>query len=364
MACEESGTAAVQAAIAAITGQTTAEVNDAFHGTRRGQRDKTAATWEDVRALTNHIKTRLGLAPALDLAQATDLGDALDALAGDNVTMTRGDLEAWGQVLRHTPEHVPTIERERVVIPPLPEHQTQMWHTLLDFEKLGHPWVLVGGQMTMLHCLEHGITSVRPTDDGDVVVGVWTRRDALTTATRFLRERGFSEVKTSDGYGYRYQRDEDTVIDLLLPEGLSRQHQYPATASGRPGFSADGGNQALARAQRVPVTIDGITGHVRRPAILGAIVAKAHAWRADSRDNARHAQDIATLALIGLSDPRSVLQDARPADRKIVRGFLRDKTPDHPCFRAAGDEREAVFNLLNRLATPKPPSGSPSAHPR
>lgn len=146
--------------------------------------------------------------------------------------------------------------------------------------------------MTMLHCLENGIAPTRPTDDGDVVVGVWTRRDALTATSRFLRSCGFAEDKTSDGYGYRYRRDEDTVIDVLLPEGLERQHAFPRTTSGRPGFSMEGGRQALARAERVPIIIDDATGQVRRPNLLGSLVVKAHAYVTDSRDVDRHAEDL------------------------------------------------------------------------
>jgi hypothetical protein len=349
---ERSGSGEVLAAIAAITGQSLAELEGAFRAARREQSDQSRATPEEMRALIDRIKTRLGLAPAVDPAHAADLGDALAALVETNVTLTNGDVATWERMLRHTPEQVPSIDREPVVFPILPAHQTQMWQTMIDLDNLECPWVLIGGQMTMLHCLEHGVPLTRATDDGDVVVGVWTRRDALAEATRFLRERGFEEVRTSDGYGYRYQRGEKTVIDVMLPEGLHRQREYPATASGRPGFPADGGNQALARAERLPVTVDDITGYVRRPTILGSIVAKAHAWQTDSRDIERHEQDIVKLAQIGLNDPRSVLQAVRPRDRKAVRIFLRDKSPDDPCFRAVGEEREAVFALLTRLATP------------
>lgn len=92
---------------------------------------------------------------------------------------------------------------------PLPSQQTEMWKTLLDLEATqSQPWVLVGGQMTMLHCLENDHPATRAADDGDVVVGVWTRRDALIATSRFLRAREFAEVKTDDGFGYRYKRGE------------------------------------------------------------------------------------------------------------------------------------------------------------
>lgn len=351
---ESGGSAEVAAAIAAITGQSLPDADSTFRETKRQQRpEEQPATEEETRALIDRIKTRLGLAPAVDAQQAAELGDALAALADEPpAAITRGDLAAWDRMLRHTPEHVPTLIRDPVVIPPLPPHQTEMWQTLLGLDLLDQPWVLVGGQMTMLHCLENRVALTRPTDDGDVVVGVWTRRDALRTTSRFLRDHGFEEVATADGYGYRFQREERTAIDVLLPEGLDRQRDYPTTTSGRRGFATEGGNQALARAERVPVTVEGETGYVRRPTLLGSIVAKANAYVADSRDVERHAQDIVTLAEIALRDPRATLQDARPADRKPVRRFLRDKDAAHAFFRAASDP-EATLALLTRLAEPQ-----------
>lgn len=357
MSCHQRrGNVEVLAALAAITGQSDTDMAEEYHEATREYRDMHYASSDEVEQVLRRIKTRLGLAPAVDPDQARDLAATLDALLGDpEVTITRSHLFAWDRLLRHTPEHVPAIDRLPVVLPQLPSHQAEMWKTVLGLESLGHPWVLVGGQMTMLHCLENGIAPTRPTDDGDVVVGVWTRRDALTATSRFLRSCGFAEDKTSDGYGYRYRRDEDTVIDVLLPEGLERQHAFPRTTSGRPGFSMEGGRQALARAERVPIIIDDATGQVRRPNLLGSLVVKAHAYVTDSRDVDRHAEDLVTLGQIGLNDPRAVLQHARPGDRKVLRRFLRRLTPDHRYFQAA-DDPEAVYALLDRLANPQEPA--------
>lgn len=357
MSCHQRrGNAEVLSAIAAITGQTITDVDTAFHESKRESPDKHRASAEDAEALIVRIKTRLGLAPAVDGDQAADLGRALDSLIGDeSVSITRSDLAAWDSLLRHTPEHVPTLDRDPVVIPPLPAHQTEMWKTLLGFEDLGRPWVLVGGQMTMLHCLENGVTRSRPTDDGDIIVGVWTRRDALRETSRFLRNRGFTEEPTSDGYGYRYVRGEKpslTVVDVLLPEGIRGQQDRPKTTTGRPGLTTPGGNQALTRAQRLRVRIDGTTGVVRRPTLLGSMVAKAHAYAVDSRDKERHAQDLVTLAEIALRDPRASLRGSRYGDRKAVRRFLRNTTPQDRFFRAA-DDPETVYAFLRRLGNPQ-----------
>lgn len=208
------------------------------------------------------------------------------------------------------------MEREPLTLSDMPEHQQTMWLTLMDFEESDPPpWVLVGGQMTALHLAEHGHTAHRPTNDGDMVVGVWTRRDALRSTTIYLTSNGFTEHTTTDGYGYRFIRGK-TAIDVMIPEGLNRQKRYPTTGSGRPGLRADGGNQALTRAERLPIRINAQMGYVHRPALLGAIVAKARAWVVDRRDPERHAQDLIVLAEVALRDPRAIISQTRPDDRR------------------------------------------------
>lgn len=293
------------------------------------------------------------MAPAVDEGRARELGQGLDSILGNPaVIITRGDLAAWDTMLRHTAESVPMVQRDPVVLPLMPEHQARMWTTLLDLDELGHPWVLVGGQMTFLHCIENDYPQRRPTDDGDIVVGVWTRRDALSATSEFLRSKDYTEEKTSDGYGYRYTHGGRTAIDVLLPEGLERQDRYPTTVTGRRGLTAPGANQALARAERVPVSLTGRLGYIRRPTLLGAIVAKANAHQVDSRDKSRHAEDLITLADIAASSnsPRAVLGAARPGDRKVVRRFMRNRAVTDRLFEATADP-ELVYNFLARLAT-------------
>lgn len=333
--------------VAAITGQSTETITQAFARAMEVDRANGAATDDEMRHLVDMVGTRLGLAPAVSDDEAIAHRAALAGTIG-RTAMTSSAVNAWSHVLRHTPEHVPEVDRDPVVVPLLPPAQMEMWKTLVLLEQTHQPWVLVGGQMTILHCWENGVAPPRTTDDGDVVVGVWTRRDAFAQTSRLLRNRDFVEVTTPSGYGYRYRRGE-TIIDVLLPEGLERQTTYPLTSSGHPGLSVGGGNQALARAERLPVTVEGSSGHIRRPTLLGSIIVKAHAYVVDSRDPGRHAQDLVTLATIALINPRGVLQPARTNDRKPVRAALRRMTMDHPAWRTSDDAAGAAA-LLSRLA--------------
>jgi hypothetical protein len=108
--------------------------------------------------------------------------------------------------------------------------------------------------VTLLHCLENGVSGARPTDDGDVVLDVWSRRDAVRIIGTWLQDsQGLALLETADGFGYRYARG-DTILALLVPEGLDRQRTQPSTPSRTsPALSIDGGSQALLRVERVPV---------------------------------------------------------------------------------------------------------------
>ena len=107
-----------------------------------------------------------------------------------------------------------------------------MWHALgaLD-ERLASPWCLVGGQLVVLHCLEHGVAPVRATDDGDVAVDVFASRGALSAATSILAGLGYEQVTDRAGYGYRWANGAARV-DVLVPEQANRQRRPALTRRG------------------------------------------------------------------------------------------------------------------------------------
>lgn len=200
------GNAEIRSAIAAITGKSNASVQAAFDAAKETHCDKDPATPTEVQQMVSRVRTRLGLAPAVgrdELQKHFSALDSLDSSKGVHaLELSRGDLRAWDFLLRTSPEKIPTVEREPVRLPPMPAHQSALWTTLIDLDaNESLPWVLVGGQMVALHLVENGVSDYRPTDDGDMVVGVWTRRNALSATARFLLERDFTEMKTTDGYG-------------------------------------------------------------------------------------------------------------------------------------------------------------------
>lgn len=279
--------------------------------------------------------------------------DPLKQLLIDPPSLDAAYVSAWHRLRKELPITIVDVERSPVDLPPMVAAQAAAWHALLDLEEgLNCHWSLIGGQMVTLICAEHGQPVHRVTDDGDVVLGVWLERGALKEATNLLRNRGFEEDSTSDGYGYRYSRGGAT-IDLLLPEEISRQDRIPTTATGRPGIEVPGGNQALVRSERLPVRLAGHEGRVRRPNLLGALVAKAAASVADTRDSDRHREDMAILGQIALTAGafRAMRQESKGKDRRRLRRALAEMPASHPAWRRTA-EPDQVRAALARLSAP------------
>lgn len=336
-------------AISALTGRSRSDITAEFHAECSGG-DRTRADPADVEQVLRSLINRVRNAPALAWDRKAGLQDTLTAMLTDPPDRSNAQVDAWRHLVRHHPQEIRTLDRPPVALPVMDEPQETAWHALMDFDRdLDEPWVLVGGQMTMIHCLEHGVDGYRATDDGDIVLGVWTRRDALSTAARLLLDRGFAVVDTSDGFGYRYARG-TTVMDLLLPEGLERQRNQPKAPGGRPGLPVEGGNQALIRAERLPVRLADRTGHVLRPSLLGALVSKSAALVADSRDPERHRDDIALLGQVAYQSGMRELRDqATPNDRRRLRKALATMPDSHPSWRRIQNPVE-VRDGLTRLS--------------
>ena len=101
--------------------------------------------------------------------------------------------------------------RSRVTLPPLASPVDQLWHVLLDLaETLSAPWTLIGGQMVLLHALEHGRVPPQISQDADVVADVRASQQALTDLVVALTAAGFTAATPStDGLLHRYQRPAD-----------------------------------------------------------------------------------------------------------------------------------------------------------
>ena len=243
----------------------------------------------------------------------------------------------------------PVVDRPPVVVPVPDDTGAAVWEALVALDqRLTSPWCLVGGQMVVLHCLEHGVVPPRATDDGDIVVDVFVERAALTRATSALADLGFTQRTDSGGYGYRWAKG-DAHVDVLVPDRANSQQRPPRTVVGARSVETPAAQQAVARARRVPVDVDGLTGHVPRPDLLGALVVKAAAAVADTRDSERHRQDVAVLCGLAAAAGLPALLGAVTAkDRQRLRKIAPEMPAGHRVWRHAPDARAAAgaFALL------------------
>lgn len=148
-----------------------------------------------------------------------------------------------------------------IVLPPLGDPVDELWEVLLDLsDRLNVPWVLIGGQMVLLHALEHGTAPPQVSQDGDVLANIRATPDALAQVVAELERLGFVSTGMSpEGVAHRHQRpsrqpDRPVTVDVLAPEGVDTRAKLTTTP---PGWTVQvpGGAQALARVERVTVVV-------------------------------------------------------------------------------------------------------------
>ena len=183
-----------------------------------------------------------------------------------------------------------------------------MWETLLDIaERVEDGWTLVGGPMTLLHALEHGIDPPRVSRDLDVIVDIRARPARLPAMLAALDELGFAAVEVSvTEVAHRFARGE-TKVDLLAPDGLGKRADL-RTFGRAATVEIGGGSYALARSERLAVSFAGRAGTVHRPDLAGALLIKAVAAHQDRKPE-RHLSDLTFLS--GLIVDPIALRDAR-----------------------------------------------------
>lgn len=224
---------------------------------------------------------------------------------------------------------------EPIVLPsPLGEPVDELWDVLLDLGQSSLKWTLIGGQMVLLHAIEHGTVPPQISQDGDVVADVRASPEALTTIVRQLEDRGFElEGVNPDGVGHRYVRigrtGKPVKVDVLAPDGLGSRADLTTTRPGRT-VQVPSGTQLLHRTERVSVKHGDRVGDVPRPNLIAAIVGKAAACKL-AGDSARHYRDLALLCSL-VDDPFAAREQLGTGDRKRISGARELLDDAHPAW--------------------------------
>ena len=236
------------------------------------------------------------------------------------------------------------------------------WPNVAELARVLPPerWTLIGGLMTQLHAIHHDIDAVRPTNDIDIVLHIETARGAPNASADALESLGYQLARSIDPrrqVGHRFTRgsahidivggDED-VVDVVVadhpaPRVEERMRQLDLV-------KVPGGTQALKRTMNCRLMIEGdavTTISVPRP--LGAVILKAAAFVADSRDPQRHLFDAAVL-LACVDDPVAERAALAGSDRSRLLVLTRELVDGHRAWARMPIENarrgQAVLRLL------------------
>jgi len=221
----------------------------------------------------------------------------------------------------------PRLDRPPLQLPDLPGYGDEIWGTLLELaEAKSRDWTLIGGQMVLLHALEHDAEPTRLSTDLDILVNARVVAGAVRDFVRTLESLGFSLAGSSpEVIAHRYERGRASV-DVLAPEGLGRRADLTTTPPGRT-IQVPAGTQALARTELLPVEFAGTSGFVPRPSLLGAIICKAAAVSVDDAPNAQRLDLAVLLSLV--IDPAAMARQLTRKDRSRLQGVVGMADPDH-----------------------------------
>ncbi|MEV6954552.1 hypothetical protein [Streptomyces sp. NPDC051183] len=233
---------------------------------------------------------------------------------------------------------------------------SELWTVLLDLsEQVPSAWSLIGGQMVLLHGLEHGRTPPAASADLDVLADVQSDQQSLRRLVAALERLGFvpAGMSPQGNLLHRYHRGEEPgrlVVDLLAPDNLGPRADLTTTPPGRP-LEVPGGRQAAQRTQAVRVQLGPRTGHIRRPSLLGAIVAKAAAVSIKTAPPDRHYRDLAFLLSLP-GNPLELKSQLDKGDRKKLALAAALHDPYHAAWHQLRDDDaradgQAMFVFLS-----------------
>jgi hypothetical protein len=231
-----------------------------------------------------------------------------------------------------------------IELPDFAGHANDLWNALIDIgQHVTAEWVLVGGQMVLLHAIEQSAPWPRVSMDLDVIVNariVSSIRDFVVTLERL----GFElDGMSPEQLAHRYRRGAAS-IDVLAPEGLNERTSLITSPPGHT-LQVPGGTQALQRAESVEVSYVGRTGRIRRPSLLGAIIGKSCAV---DIDDAKQNQELDLAMLLSfVSDPFVLRSQLTAKDRKRLVPRRNMLDPNHRVWRLMdGEEADSARTAL------------------
>lgn len=234
-----------------------------------------------------------------------------------------------------------------VHMPAMADSQIASWHALMDlYASLPGRWTIVGGQMVHLHCAERETFPLRPTDDADTLLDAKAYPSILEDFTAGLVKAGFKPQTSGIGQQHRWKNG-DAQIDVLISNKLGERRSY-RTIAGAPTVGTPGAALVLNRSEDLDIAVAGRIGTVRRPTLLGSLVAKAAAHTVGGGKD-RHRQDFAVLAcMLGAGDLRDA--NLTKGERKYLTRMHAATLGDPVALELSPDARNGL-RRLGRILT-------------
>ena len=91
----------------------------------------------------------------------------------------------------------PRLDRPTLALPSIPGYNEALWETLLQLAgtEPQQEWTLIGGQMVLLHALEHDVEPTRLSTDIDVLINARVVTGGIQSFVKTLESLGFSLVE-------------------------------------------------------------------------------------------------------------------------------------------------------------------------
>lgn len=225
-------------------------------------------------------------------------------------------------------------------------------------------WTLVGGLMTQLHAIHHGIDTPRATNDVDIVLHIETTRGVAQQTADALERLGYTLTPSFDprtGTAHRFRRERSSV-DLVTSEDdvtdvvdvLLAEHAAPRAIEqlrGRTMITIDGGTQALKRTINADLEITaGAITTISVLGVFGALILKAAAYKADSRDRDRHLVDAAAL-LAAIEDPYEQATQLAGSDRSRLATLVKALPDTSTIWTTLSEEHRVGAQAALRILT-------------
>lgn len=214
----------------------------------------------------------------------------------------------------------------------------------------GDRWTLVGGLMIQLHAVHAGLPLTRATLDVDIVLHIETGATTFGQARYELERLGYELHIPSKGKPvHRFTRG-DEQVDVMVADHLTPR--LVPTVAGHNVFQVPAGTSALRKTVDCTIDVDADTAvTLSLPDVLGALILKGAACKADTRDAGRHLDDAALLASV-LPSPDTEIDRLKGTDRGRIQFLAKQlRNPTHRSWLLVPQEvRQQGFEALQILA--------------